>query len=62
MSNEIRHLFPMILFAIYKRGIITFIVYIAFVDKWVSFHFLSMTSKDSEQSTEIGNYLEDIFK
>lgn len=52
----------MILFAIYKCGIITFIVYIAFVEKRISFHFLRMTSKDSEQSTEIGNYLENIFK
>ena len=52
----------MILFAIYEHGIITFTIYIAFVEKWVSFHFPRMTSKDREQSTEMGDYLEDIFK
>lgn len=57
-----RRLFPVILFGIYKWVIITSTGCIAFVQKWVSFHLLRMTHKDWKQSTEMGDYLEDILK
>lgn len=57
-----RHLFSVILFHIFKCGNITSTGYIAFVEKWVSFNFLRVTSKDRSQSTEMGDYLEDILK
>lgn len=62
MDNEIRHLFQVILFAIHKYCVITFTIYIAFVEKWISFCFLRTKSKDREKSTEMGDYLEDILK
>lgn len=60
MRNEMRHLFSAMLFGIYKGGIINFTGYVVFVEKWVSFNFLRVTSKDRKQSTEMGDCLEDI--